>query len=227
MVAAHTQIMPGLISTLVPWTNAASYKSLMLDTRRAFAFIVLSRDKGSGYVTLDKEGAPRMYYPVSEHDRGSLLDGLVAAIRIAAEAGAAQIGCSIIPLGIRDLPAVPPADLDESVRRRMEADRARAVDKFIAEVKAHGITTDFRTGIFCAHQMGTCKMGVDKKKSVVRPTGETWGCTNLFVCDTSVFPTSSGVNPMVTVLGIADGIADHVLARAKELRGEAPGAARL
>ena len=95
-----------------------------------------------------------------------------------------------------------------------EARRAEAVEALVAEMKAHGVTTDFRTNLFSAHQMGTCRMGSDPKRSVVGPTGEAWGCSNLFVCDASVFPTSSGVNPMLTTLSIADGIADHVAARA-------------
>ena len=67
--------------------------------------------------------------------------------------------------------------------------------------------------------MGTCRMGSDRTQSVVNENGETWSCQNLFVCDASVFPTSSGVNPMLTTLAIADGIADVVLGRCQEMKG--------
>ena len=53
----------------------------------------------------------------------------------------------------------------------------------------------------------------------------TAGCKNLFVCDASVFPTSSGVNPMMTVLAIADGIAEHIATSALAAAGR--GTARL
>ncbi|CAB4309382.1 unnamed protein product [Prunus armeniaca] len=51
--------------------------------------------------------------------------------------------------------------------------------------------------------MGSCRMGVDSKQSVVNQMGETWEVEGLFVVDTSVFPTALGVNPMVTVQAIA------------------------
>jgi long-chain-alcohol oxidase len=85
-------------------------------------------------------------------------------------------------------------------------------------MKQHGITTDYRTLLFSAHQMGTCKMGIDPTQSVVNEYGETWGCANIFICDASVFPTSSGVNPMLTVLAIADGIADSVVDRVRKIQ---------
>jgi choline dehydrogenase-like flavoprotein len=37
---------------------------------------------------------------------------------------------------------------------------------------------------------------------------------NLFVADASVFPTSSGVNPMLTIMAIADHVARGIVSRA-------------
>ena len=92
------------------------------------------------------------------------------------------------------------------------------LDKWLQAMRKAGLP---RNGamVFSAHQMGTCRMGADPKKSVVGPTGEVWSCHNLFVCDASVFPTSSGVNPMLTTMAIADGIAEHVFMRAKAEAG--------
>ena len=56
--------------------------------------------------------------------------------------------------------------------------------------------------------MGTCRMGVDRRASVVSPTGECWDLPGLFVCDASVLPTCSGVNPMITTLEVAHVIAE-------------------
>jgi choline dehydrogenase-like flavoprotein len=41
--------------------------------------------------------------------------------------------------------------------------------------------------------MGTCSMGISRSMSVVKPTGESWDVKGLYVADTSVFPTASGV----------------------------------
>lgn len=61
-----------------------------------------------------------------------------------------------------------------------------------------------------AHQMGTCRMSTTEDKRVVDVRGKVWGTEGLYVADTSVFPSASGVNPMVTVMAIADWIANAV-----------------
>ena len=62
-------------------------------------------------------------------------------------------------------------------------------------------------------------MGASKDVSVVDENGETWNCEGLYVCDASVFPTNSGVNPMLTTLAIADGVAD-VIAKVVAANGD-------
>lgn len=52
---------------------------------------------------------------------------------------------------------------------------------------------------------------------VVDPKGRVWEKENLYVADASVFPSASGVNPMVTTMAIADFIARGV---ASELTGQ-------
>ena len=101
-------VLPGFIAGLLPWLDHIQYKELILDMRRAFAFIVLGRDKGNtGEIYLDKkDGRPRINYPLENHDRNSLIDGLVVAARIAAASGAVQIGSSFASMGLRDLPSV-------------------------------------------------------------------------------------------------------------------------
>ena len=50
-------------------------------------------------------------------------------------------------------------------------------------------------------------MGRDPSRSAADETGELHEARGLYVADGSAFPTSSGVNPMITIMAIADHIA--------------------
>ncbi len=53
------------------------------------------------------------------------------------------------------------------------------------------------------HQMGTMRMGSDPNESVVDPGQRFWGIPNMYVIDGSVFPTSGGYNPTLTIEALA------------------------
>jgi choline dehydrogenase-like flavoprotein len=60
-------------------------------------------------------------------------------------------------------------------------------------------------------------MSAKAKDGVVDPKGRVWGTEGLYVADASVFPSASGVNPMVTTMAIADWIAQG---SCEDLKGE-------
>jgi choline dehydrogenase-like flavoprotein len=62
-----------------------------------------------------------------------------------------------------------------------------------------------------AHPQGGNQMGGDSRSSVVDSYCKFHGIKNLFVCDASVFPTSVGVNPQITVMAIATRVAEHIV----------------
>jgi choline dehydrogenase-like flavoprotein len=49
------------------------------------------------------------------------------------------------------------------------------------------------------HAMGTARMGENPSSSVVGPSGETHDLRNLYIFDSSIFPSSSVVNPANTI----------------------------
>jgi choline dehydrogenase-like flavoprotein len=53
------------------------------------------------------------------------------------------------------------------------------------------------------HPQGGLTLGARDRRGVVGPDFRVHGVENLYVCDASVFPTSVGVNPQVTVMGLA------------------------
>lgn len=62
-----------------------------------------------------------------------------------------------------------------------------------------------------AHLMGGCCMGENKKDDVVNSKGESHDVKNLYIADSSIFPTSLGVNPNLTVLAMARMIAKNFI----------------
>lgn len=94
---------------------------------------------------------------------------------------------------------------------------AAARDK-AAEMMAASGARKVRIGLnYGAHAMGSCRMGRDAKASVVNEFCQSHDVPNLFVCDTSVFVTGSGVNPTLTAMAIANRAAEHISANARNL----------
>jgi choline dehydrogenase-like flavoprotein len=62
-----------------------------------------------------------------------------------------------------------------------------------------------------AHPQSGNKIGTDQANSVVDSDCKVHGFGNLFVCDASVFPTSVGVNPQITVMAVASIIASRLI----------------
>jgi choline dehydrogenase-like flavoprotein len=60
------------------------------------------------------------------------------------------------------------------------------------------------------HVCGTCRFGSDPKTSVLDPDNRTHEVDNLYVVDTSFFPSSAGLNPSLTVAANALRVAAHI-----------------
>ncbi len=60
------------------------------------------------------------------------------------------------------------------------------------------------------HPCGTLAMGIDPATSVVSADGNIHGIKNLWVTDASVFPTSMGVNPSLTIAANALRVAENI-----------------
>ena len=57
---------------------------------------------------------------------------------------------------------------------------------------------------------GTCRMGEDAASSVVDPQGKCHELENLYIADSSVFPSCPSVGPGLTVIALALRLADHL-----------------
>jgi len=64
-----------------------------------------------------------------------------------------------------------------------------------------------------AHQAGTCRFGADPRTSVLDVNCKTHELDNLYVADTSFFPSIGAVNPALTVMANALRVGNHLLQR--------------
>jgi choline dehydrogenase-like flavoprotein len=187
-----TQYAPSLIGSALPFTSAREHKEMMEKVRRGATFIGLLRDHGHGRVEVDHDGQAVPYYSLDDElDVRNTKRAIDAQARLHAAAGAREI----YPMASGAPRWREGDDLDSSIERWQRVPLAAG---------------GFR--LFCAHQMGTCRMGDDPATSVANPWGELHDTKGVWIGDASAFPTASGTNPMVTIMALAhrtaEGIAD-------------------
>jgi hypothetical protein len=185
----------GLLALATPWCGARDHRRQMQASARKCTLIVLVRDRSTGRVGVDRNGAPVVEYRPGRQERELLRHGIAAASRVLLAAGAREL----LALNHRRL-GLRAADDPEARRSYFDA---------VARCRCE---RNWST-LFSAHQMGTCRMGADPRTAVCDAGGEVFGVRGLFIADASAFPASSGVNPMITVMALAHHTAQQVKAR--------------
>ena len=190
---------PSMALTNIPWHSSHAYKSALLKYKHMNGFVSMVRDRDSGVVYPDPvTGTPRLAYTVSEFDRGHAWEGLCELAKVVFKSGAKEVH-----LGVD---GVTPF-----VRRGDGEDEEEAFRTWLSDLRSKSPHPRYSLPFATAHQMGTCRMGTSPRSSVVDPHGKVWGVEGLHVCDASVFPSASGVNPMVTNMAIAEWISRGVV----------------
>jgi choline dehydrogenase-like flavoprotein len=204
---------PSLFLTLTNWNSGLDFKLQALKFRQMVSFISIARDRDTGRIYPDPVSrAPRIEYTPSAFDRAHIMEGNIALAKICYVTGATEIHPCIegVKPFIRDQDVAPSADdLDPGITDPKFA-------AWIEELKQVGNKPPTVGTYACAHQMGSNRMSAREKDGVVDAKGRVWGTEGLYVSDASVFPSASGVNPMVTNMAISDWISRGV---SKELRG--------
>jgi len=190
-------VHPGLLSLAQPWAGAREHRAHMQHLPNVGAFIVLSRDRGSGRVRVDGEGRPVVDYRIGRMERGLLQRGIAEAVRVHWAAGAEEV---------HTLHTHGP-----SLARSATA-RASDIDAFCTYLESLPVHAN-RCAVFSAHQMGTARMGTDARRDVCDATGQVHGTPGLYVADASLFPASSGVNPMITIMALAHMVGSGLASR--------------
>jgi choline dehydrogenase-like flavoprotein len=148
----------------------------------------LVSDTSSGRtIGLGPGRTPLMAYALNRFDTERLLEGMLLSARILFAAGAKEVH-----------PMVSGAPVMYSAQE--------------AETVLGGRWPAAALRLTAYHPMGTARMGADEG-GVLDEWGRVRGRERLVVPDASVFPTSLGVNPQVTIMAFASRAAEGILQR--------------
>ncbi|KAJ1552028.1 hypothetical protein HK405_012977 [Cladochytrium tenue] len=192
---------PGFSGSLFPFRSPLDHRRLVLQYPRTATLIVIARDFDST--------ASLSYDPVTAHvavdfalgakDARALGEGVLAAGRILSAAGAAEVNSAqhhVPPLVLDGAPD------DGKASGGVPANHFTDLSVWARASLAEGVRP-VRTNLACAHQMGSCRMAATPARGAVDPHGRAFEARGLYVADASLFPTASGVNPMLTTATIA------------------------
>lgn len=176
-------------------------KEVMKQYSRFMCMIVLNHDaaRPENRIGLDKNGGPVLRYKIQPESIQSLCQAQAHATRIFFAAGCEK---AIMPCADRPVFAASEvADQD--------------LEKFIS---AKNFIIN-KMPLASAHPQGGCRMGADPRTSVTTSRGQVHGHPWLYVADASLFPQSSHVNPYLTIMALADRVAEQLRETAKEWSG--------
>ena len=178
---------------------------------------------------------PRLRYTPSAFDRRHTLEGIIALAKIQFAAGAREIFLAVpgapapfVRMGDvnnnNESTSLDPSQTQES--RRTADEDVKNFDAFLAALRSFGLPSP-NTGFVSAHQMSSCRMSSSPADGVVDARGRVWGVGgdpdvntdgtgdedigSLYVADASILPSASGVNPMISTMGTAEGVARGIV----------------
>jgi choline dehydrogenase-like flavoprotein len=185
---------PAIQAAAMPFVDGRQHKELMARAfRHGAPFISVARDHGEGRVVIDAYGrAVTQWSFADEIDAQLFRRAHVELARLHKAAGAREILSTF---------------QDPTTWREGED-----FDAFLAKLEGGSLAAN-DCSAFSAHQMGSCRMGSDPAESVADGRGELHDCEGVWICDASAFPTAPGVNPMISIMGLAHRTAGFMAGR--------------
>ncbi len=150
--------------------------------------LVLDDAHHENRISINKQGEAQVHYKLDKKIQSSFVKAIRASAKLMFTAGANRLHA--------------PGSKQFFIHQH-EADQ---LEQLITEKY-------FKLGqasIASAHLMGGCKMGESPKHSVTNSWGKVHGQANLYVADGSLFPSCSEVNPYLTIMALADRVAEGV-----------------
>jgi choline dehydrogenase-like flavoprotein len=153
--------------------------------------LVLACDKAvpGNRVTVDRNGSPVVHYVFTPEVMESMAAATRAAARIFFAAGAERVHA----------PTAEPTLIEKGESHDLES-----------RIDARHFLPG-RVSVSAAHLMGGCGMGRGAADSVTDSWGRVHGHPWLRVADSALFPDSIEINPYLTIMALADRVAEGIL----------------
>ena len=145
--------------------------------------------------------------------------GHVAGILASGEQLPDERNCVDLDSETKDIYGMPVPHITLEWRKNDRLIRAAMEKKIIEVLDAASVTQILyikSSPGSSGHNMGTCRMGNDPKKSVLNSFCQSHDVPNLFVIDGSCFVTGGVANPSLTIQAIAVRASEYILRQAKK-----------
>ncbi len=185
ILMAVNSASPGVIALAMPMSGTHMLDTLKNEFHNLALGGALIEDTGSGSVHVGPFDTVYSTYQLSNHDFHQAIRAVSLLTEVFFAAGAQK--CYLPFAGMHEI---------------------NSVDD-IPKIFSHNFKP-IDLELITVHIMGTARMGADAARSVVNPHGEFHNIEGLFVADASVFPTSIGVNPQVTIMALATKTAEYI-----------------
>lgn len=181
-VLPHTFSSPPEAVLALLGLTGADTKAALPRLRNLCGCVVMISDTGSGSVRAWDDGRARISYTFADPDIDRIKQGMVHTARVLLAGGARSVFLPVNGTGTYT-----------------------SADDVEAALAGVGLR-DFM--LYASHPMSSCRMGTDPARSVIAASGQAHGLPGLYVADSSIFPTSLGVNPSLTTMAMATRIAE-------------------
>jgi choline dehydrogenase-like flavoprotein len=183
-------LSPALWGGAMSFADPADHRDQMRKLAHMATWHGVSHDHGSGRVVLGEDGEAVVEWSLSDPvDRRVAARAHVEVARLHHDAGAEEI-----------------STFHFTPRRWRRGEDFDAYLRLLEDTPAEEYTA------YTAHQMSSCRLGADPTTAVADGRGQLHDTAGIWVGDASALPTAPGVNPMISLMALAELTAGHILA---------------
>jgi choline dehydrogenase len=178
-------LFPANLASFVSHLPPAEHFEIMRRFHHTTSITLTLKDDPARSRVVLKDGLPRLEFRESERDIENLRMCLLTAARGFLAVGARRVF----------LPLLRPPKVENDADLKVLEKLKFGYDDLV---------------LYSDHTSGGNPFGADERRGVTDERGRVYGTENLYVADSSLFPTAPGVNPSWTIMALARHVASHI-----------------